>query len=325
MRARSFRRPCAGLLRPSRLARGHRRLLRLNFNRRIEIGARGFSERIAQLIAQHAGAHLFDLAFAEFAQLKRPEGNADEPRDGQTQMFEHALDLAILAFSEPHRQPAIGALLAIELGVDAGIAHAVDRHAFGELIEHRLIGFAMRAHAIAPEPARRRQFENAGEAAVVRQQQQAFGIDIEPADAHQPRRLGRMLSQKIEDRRPAFRVLMGRDKPARLMKEKEPRALTLRQGLAIDNDLIAGLDNHRRGRQRFAIDRDAALGDPRLGVAARAETGPGNDLGDAIALCVRSGGLRWLWAAGAESYFYVGASALIAGLKRRGDSGHHGE
>ena len=121
VRARPLGRSRTGLLYGlSRLARGHRRLLRYNLYRRLEIRARGFRERIAQLIAQHAGSHLFDLAFAEFAQLKRAEGNADEPRDRQTQMFEHALDFAILAFFEPDVSQNWRRCATFDPGFDAG-------------------------------------------------------------------------------------------------------------------------------------------------------------------------------------------------------------
>ena len=56
-------------------------------------------------------------------------------------------------------------------------------------VELRLIGLAIGADAIAAQPAGRWQFENAREAAVVGEQQQAFGVDVEPADADEPRRV----------------------------------------------------------------------------------------------------------------------------------------
>jgi hypothetical protein len=240
----------------------------------------------AELIAQDAGADLFDLAFAQFAELEWSEGDPDQPVDGQAQMLEDALDLAVLAFAQSHRQPAIGALLAVERGFDPGIANPLDGDAFGKAVEDCLIGFAIGAHAIAPEPAGGRQFQNAGEASIIGQQQQAFGVNVEPADAQKPWCLRRMQMQKIEDGGAAFRVLMRGDEAARLVEEKKPCALPLGQGLAIDADFIGGTDRHRRARQCFAIDGDAALRDPVLGIAARAKPGAGHDLGNAI-------GRRW--------------------------------
>ena len=88
--------------------------------------------------------------------------------------------------------------------------------------------------------------------------------------------------QKIEDRRAAFRVLMCGDEAARLVEEKKSCTLTLGQGLAVDADLIGGADRHRRARQCFTIDGDAALRDPGFGIAARAKPGARHDLGNAI-------------------------------------------
>ena len=65
------------------------------------------------------------------------------------------------------------------------VADAVDRDAVAQRVELRLRDLAVRAHAIAPQPAGRRQFQRAREPAVVGQQQQAFGVEIEPADADQ--------------------------------------------------------------------------------------------------------------------------------------------
>ena len=127
-----------------------------DFDWRIEIDARSLCQSGAELIAQDASAHLFDLAFAQFAELEWAEGNPDQPVDGQAQMFEDALDLPVLAFAQSHRQPAIGALLAVERSFDPGVANALDGDAFGKAVEDRLIGFAIGAHAVTPEPARGR-------------------------------------------------------------------------------------------------------------------------------------------------------------------------
>ena len=95
---------------------------RLGIDRRIEISAGFFQESFAELVAQHAACGLLRASpSAELAELERPEGKPDQPIDGQAEMFEHALDLAILAFAQAHGQPDIGALHAIERRLDAGI------------------------------------------------------------------------------------------------------------------------------------------------------------------------------------------------------------
>ena len=57
--------------------------------------------------------------------------------------------------------------------------------AVAQRVELRLRDPAVRAHAIAPQPAGRRQFQHAREPAVIGEQQQPFGVEIEPADADQ--------------------------------------------------------------------------------------------------------------------------------------------
>ena len=97
-------------------------------------------------------------------------------------MFEHALDLAVLALAQAHRQPDVGALLAFEPGLDAGVANPVDRHAFAQRVELGLVDRAVRAHAIAPEPGGGGKLQHARQAAVVGQKDQSFAVDVEPAD-----------------------------------------------------------------------------------------------------------------------------------------------
>jgi hypothetical protein len=157
--------------------------LRNSFERGIEIDSGGLCQGSPELVAQHAGPHLFDPAFGELAELKRTERNSDEPVHGKAEMFKHALDLAVFAFAQTHCQPAIGALLAVERGFDSGIAHALDRHTLQEPVEHSLVGLAIGAHAVAPQPAGGRKLQHTCEAAVIRQKQEALCVDVETADA----------------------------------------------------------------------------------------------------------------------------------------------
>ena len=168
-------------------------------------------------------------------------------------MFEHAFDFAVLAFAQRHRQPAVGALHAIEGRPNARVMHAIQRQTFAEPIENGLIGDAVGADPVTPDPAGRRQFEDAREAAVIGEQQKSFGIDVEPADADDARAVWPMLAQKIKNRRPALGITLGRDETARLMEQKEPRAGALDERLAVDGDVITRLDVDSRIRERDAV------------------------------------------------------------------------
>ena len=100
-------------------------------------------------------------------------------------MAEHVAHLAVLALADGESQPQVRALHAVERGLDRLVTDAIDRHAGAQFVELRLRHRAVRAHAVTPQPAGRGQFEDAGERAVIGEQQQPFGIEIEPADADQ--------------------------------------------------------------------------------------------------------------------------------------------
>src|SRR6266851_10134948 len=76
---------------------------------------------------------------------------------------------------------------------------------------------------------------------------------------------------------------MGGHQPARLVKHEQPGALARRQRLAVDGDDIIGGDIERRRIDHAAVDGDAALHDPFLGVAARGKPSARHHLGDALA------------------------------------------
>ena len=245
---------------------------------RVKIALRLGGQHLAQLVLQNPRRHFLDRALAQLAELERPERQTDQPVYIEADMFEHPLDLAVLALAQAHGQPDIGALLAVKPGVDALIVHAVNGHAFAQAVEHALVGLAIGAHAVAPHPAGLGQFQHPREAAVIGHEQQALGIDVEAANSHQPRQLGR---QSGEDGGPPLGVAVSRHEPARLVEEEEPGALAPAQRFAVHNNLVAGSDVESRAGQHHAIDHNAPLRDPALRVAARAQAGARHHLGDA--------------------------------------------
>jgi hypothetical protein len=195
-------------------------------------------------------------------------------------MAEHILDLAILALTDRKGEPDIAALHAIDAGFDRAIADAVDGDPLPQPLQLVRPHAAVGTHPIAPQPAGRRQLEHASEPTVIGEEQQPLGVEVEPSDTDQARQ---PLGQRAEDGRPAARIGMRRHQPARLVVEKEPRALTPRQRLAIDGDAIGGGDVARGRGDPLAVDRHAPGGDPGLGLPARGETGARNHLRDPLA------------------------------------------
>ena len=121
--------------------------------------------------------------------------------------------------------------------------------------------------------------DDAGEPAVIGEQQQAFGVDVEPADRHHA---GQVLGQVVEDRRAAFRVAGRGHEAARLVVEPQARALLGGQGLAVDGDPVGGGHVDGGALQHLAVEGHAALRDHRLRIAAGGDAGAGDHLGDAV-------------------------------------------
>ena len=138
----------------------------------------------------------------------------------------------------------------------------------------------MRAHPVAAQPTGRRQFEHPREAAVVGEEQQALGVDVEPADRDDARQVRR---QGVENGRPPLGIAGGGDEAAGLVEQEEPGALGRGEPLAVDPDVV--LVGHVVGGalEHLAVDGDAALGDPGLRLAARAQARARHHLGDAAA------------------------------------------
>ena len=200
-------------------------------------------------------------------------------------MAQHVAHLAVLALADREGDPHVRGLLAVERRLDRPVVDAVDRDAVAQRVELRLRHLAVRAHAIAPQPAGRRQLERAREPAVIGEQQQALGREIEPPDADQPRQV---LRQRAEDGRPALRVGDGGHQAARLVIEEQPRALRAGQRLAVDHDLVGGGDVEGRRGDLRAVHRDAPGRDPGLGLAPRRKPRACDHLGDALADCAVS-------------------------------------
>ena len=153
----------------------------------VEIDAGFVGEPLAELLAQHAGLDHLDAADGQIVELERAEADADQPVDLEAERAEDVLDLAVLAFAQGEQQPDIAALLALERRLDRAVLDAVDLDAVLEAVELRLGDGAEGADAISAQPAGGGQFEDALQAAVIGEQQQALGVDVEPADGDDAR------------------------------------------------------------------------------------------------------------------------------------------
>jgi len=235
-------------------------------------------EPCAELFAQPRACAPPRPRLGEFVELERAERHADEPRDREAEMAEHVSHFAVLALADAKVSHRFDPCTALDCGFDLTVMDAADRHAGAQFVELSLRYRTMRPHAVAPQPAGRGQFQDAGQRAVIGEEQQAFGIEVEPADADEA---GQGWRQALEDGRPALRVGVRRHQAARLVIEEEPRAIARRQRFAIDGDAVAGGHIERWRQDDLAIDDNAPGGDPKLRLAARGEAGAGDHFGDA--------------------------------------------
>src|SRR5271169_134289 len=264
---------------PAPLAGQRRDRWDARFDRRVEISAGLLGEPEAELVAQNARIQLRDRALGQIAEFERTERDANQPVDGKAEVFENALDLAVLALAQSHHDPGVGALFALQPRLDARVMDAFDRHALAQRIELRLQDLAMGAHAIASQPTGGGELEYAREPAVVGEQQQTFGVDVESADRYYARQIFR---QRIEDGSTPLGVARGRHQAARLVEEEQPSSLGRAQRLAVDAHVVVGADVEGGAFEDRAVDADPPRLDPGLGVAARTETRPRHRLGYAL-------------------------------------------
>ncbi len=249
-------------------------------DRAVEGGAGLLDQPLAELLPKDAQRHLLHGLDVELVELERPEGDADQPVHLEPEMLADHLDLAVLALADAHGEPEVVALAAFHARLDRTVLDPVDGQTLIEGCEPRLVDLAEGPDPVAAQPAGRRQFERALDAAVVGEEQQPLGVDVEASDGEHARQMTR---QHLEHGRPTVRIALGGHETARLVIEPEARALGRRQGLAVDGDAVAARDVERGAFDDLAVDRDAALVDPVLDLAARAEARTRDDLGDALA------------------------------------------
>ncbi len=105
------------------------------------------------------------------------------------------------------------------------------------------------------------------ERAVVRQEQHAGRVAIEPPDGND----AHVAADEVDDGRPPLRVARGRDRPARLVEQHVPERL-LPDLAAVDAHDVRGLDE-RVELARSAVHSHAPGLDQLVRAAARGDTG----------------------------------------------------
>ena len=136
-------------------------------------------------------------------------------------------------------------------------------------------GAAVRAGAVAAHPAAGRQLQRAGQAAVVGEQQQALGIEVEPADRDHPRQ-ARRAGARTPSGGPCGSLWVV-TRPDGLVVAQQPRRLGSPTTSPSTVRMSPGADLDRRRGQHLAVEGHAAR--PRSAArrrgARRRRRGPG--------------------------------------------------
>ncbi len=98
-------------------------------------------------------------------------------------MFEDALDLAVLALAQACVSQTLSPWARSSVASTGPYSIPSMVTPFLQLVEIGLVHVAEGAHAVAAQPAGVGMGDHLGEPAVVGEQQQAFGVDVEPAMA----------------------------------------------------------------------------------------------------------------------------------------------
>ena len=157
---------------------------------------------------------------------------------------------------------------------------AVHGHAAAQGGELVIGGAAVQADTVFAQPAGCRQFELPLDRAVIGEQQQAFGGDVEPADRQHA---GHVLGEGVEHGAAALLVAIGGHEARRLVIEPQARLGGGGEGLAIHRHLVRGGDVEGGAAHGLAVDGDTPGLDPALGFAAAGKARAGDDLGDTVA------------------------------------------
>ena len=193
--------------------------------------------------------------------------------------LKHPPHFAVASLCNRDTVPTVDALATASLLDGAKLRRTIVEH--NPVEQTLLFGRAQRPehpHRVLALQAKARMHQLVGQFARAGQQQQAFGIEVQPSD-RLPLALVE-LGQLAKDGRAVLRIVVGHHLAGGLVVGNHPRRRRCdahAQRLAIDLDRIAEL-NALADVGRLIVDRNAALQNQLLHLQARAQTGLGQHL-----------------------------------------------
>src|SRR5690606_4573394 len=223
--------------------------------------------------AEHIELVLFHFTPAAYRQLRpeeyRSEAHPLEAVDPHALGFPQPTNFAVTALHQADVEPAVDAFAT---GADhiGELGRAIVQHDAGlQALDHLFIDFAHDPHGIFAVHLRRRVHQAVGQLTIGGEQQQAGGVDVQPADVDpaalfQPRQL-------FEYGGAAFGVIAGTDFALGLVVDQHAAddfgiEVTL-EWTTVDHDLVQAVDPAAQ-LGRLAVDGDAASADPAFDLTA---------------------------------------------------------
>ena len=192
--------------------------------------------------------------------------------------LEQLAHLAVAAFGDDDAVPVVHPLATAVLDALEPRPLAVDLDAFQQLVALGLVQHAQRTHGVLALDPEARVHQLVGQLAGVGEQQQALGVDVQPA--HRLPLALWQARQAPEHGGPLLGVVVRHHLASRLVIRQHPRPRRLDadlDGLAVHAHLVTPRDA-LAGVRGLAVHGDTAVGDHLLQVAARADAGLGQHL-----------------------------------------------
>ena len=214
-----------------------------------------------------------DAAPQTARQHHRAVADSDQPADGQAHGVEQLANFAIAALGDDHAVPMVDPLAAAVFDALEGGVLTLDRDALEQARARLFFKRAEHTHRVLAFDAEARMHQLIGQLARGREQQQAFGVDVQAPD-RLPLAVGQA-RQATEHRRTLLRVVMADDFTGGLVvgdHARRQRRNAHAHRLAVDGHAVAPGDA-LPGMRRLLIHRDALVDDHLLEVTARADPG----------------------------------------------------
>lgn len=184
-----------------------------------------------------------------------------------SQLVKHPADLAVDSLAQDNSH----ARHSDRLHFFHSRALTVEHHAGEQLRRERWLPGAIERHFVFLFDFVTRVRHSLREVAIVRQDEEAFGLRIEPADIEKARELR---GQEVEDRVARVGVGAGRNKPDGFVQDDVELAFATHQP-APDFDVISLGGLRAEVGADAAVDRDAAVGNQLIAMPPRTGTGGG--------------------------------------------------